>query len=926
MAKDAKSTKFVYLFGNKKADGNGGMKPLLGGKGANLAEMSRIGLPVPPGFTITTEVCTYYYANRRSYPKSLEPTVKDGMAFIEKIMGTRFGDTGAMPLLVSVRSGARDSMPGMMDTILNLGLNDQSVLALVKATKNERFAWDCYRRFIQMYGDVVMGVQKTAGEDHEPFEVVISALKQERYHEDIEDPKLNVKDLQEMVSRFKGLIKERTGKEFPQDPWKQLWGAVGAVFGSWNNDRAIVYRRKYHIPSEWGTAVNVQAMVYGNTGEHSGSGVAFTRDPATGEKIFYGEFLINAQGEDVVAGIRTPEPVVQLKGHMPDAFNELESIRQTLETHFKDVQDFEFTIQDGKVFMLQTRNGKRTGLAAVRFAIEMEKEKLIDWKTAIRRVPADQLDQVLAPIFDRKAVKAAKCIARGLPAGPGAASGRMYLNAARAVEAAARGEKVLLVRNETSPEDLRGMIAAEGILTAKGGVSSHAALVARQMGKVCVCGANALQIDYQAKTMTVDGATYKEGDFISINGTAGEVYPGELPAAASEIVQVLVEKTLDGKESQTYQMFQKLMDWCAKATRLAVRTNADTPAQAANAVAFGASGVGLCRTEHMFFEGNRIDAMREMILADSKDERRKALAKILPYQKGDFAGIFRELKGLPATIRFLDPPLHEFLPHDDAAQQDLANKIGVPVEKIKQRVKELHEFNPMLGFRGCRLGVVYPEISEMQSRAVFEAAAEVQKAGIKVKPEIMIPLVGFKRELDLQVELVHRVAKEVMDEQKVKLTYLVGTMIEIPRGALTADEIAETAQFFSFGTNDLTQTCLGMSRDDSGIFLGPYQEAEILKKNPFASIDQTGVGALMKTAVEKGRSTRPDIKLGICGEHGGDPESVKFCHRIGLAYVSCSPFRVPIARLAAAQAALEEADKAKKPAPARKAAKGRAKA
>ena len=888
------------------------MKPLLGGKGANLAEMSRIGLPVPPGFTVTTEVCTYYYENKKTYPKALDSQTKTGIAFIEKIMGTKFGDKSAMPLLVSVRSGARDSMPGMMDTILNLGLNDETVLALVEATKNERFAWDCYRRFIQMYGDVVMGVQKRPGEDHEPFEVVIHALKHERHDEDVEDTKLSVEDLKELVARFKALIKERTGKEFPQDPWKQLWGAVGAVFGSWMNDRAIVYRRKYNIPSEWGTAVNVQAMVYGNTGDNSGSGVAFTRDPATGEKVFYGEFLINAQGEDVVAGVRTPEPVAQLNNHLPEAFTELDNIRKTLEKHFKDVQDFEFTIQDGKVFMLQTRNGKRTGLAAVRFAIEMEKEKLIDWKTAIRRVPADQLDQVLAPIFDRKAVKDARCIAKGLPAGPGAASGKMYLNADRAVEAAAKGEKVLLVRNETSPEDLRGMIAAEGILTAKGGVSSHAALVARQMGKVCVCGAAALQIDYTARTMSVDGSTYNEGDFISINGTAGEVYPGALPTAASEVVQVLVEKSLAAKDSKTYQMFEKLMNWCSKVTRLQVRTNADTPEQTANAVAFGASGIGLCRTEHMFFEGDRIDAMREMILAENKDDRKAALAKLLPYQRDDFVGIFKELKGLPATIRFLDPPLHEFLPHDHAQQNDLAEKMGILVEKIAHRVKELHEFNPMLGFRGCRLGLVFPEISEMQARAVFEAAAEVQKSGTKVKPEIMIPLVGFKRELDLQVELVHRVAQEVMAEKKVKLTYLVGTMIEVPRGALTADEIAHTAEFFSFGTNDLTQTCLGMSRDDSGSFLPPYQELEIVKKNPFASIDQTGVGQLMKIAVEKGQTTRSDIKLGICGEHGGDPDSVKFCHRIGLTYVSCSPFRVPVARLAAAQAALEEESKAVK--------------
>jgi pyruvate,orthophosphate dikinase len=913
-AKALKASKYVYFFGNGKADGDGSMKPLLGGKGANLAEMSRIGLPVPPGFTITTEVCTYYYANKKTYPKALQTQEETGIAQIEKIMGTKFGDKAKMPLLVSVRSGARDSMPGMMDTILNLGLNDDTVLSLAAATKNERFAWDCYRRFIQMYGDVVMGVQKLPSEDHEPFEVVIDALKHERHHAEVEDTKLSVEDLKEMVVRFKALIRERTGKAFPNDPWKQLDGAVGAVFGSWMNDRAIVYRRKYNIPSEWGTAVNVQAMVYGNTGEQSGSGVAFTRDPASGEKVFYGEFLINAQGEDVVAGVRTPEPVAELKKHLPKPFAELEKVRMTLEKHFKDVQDFEFTIQDGKLFMLQTRNGKRTGLAAVRFAVEMEKEKLIDWKTAVMRVPADQLDQLLAPVFDRAAVKAAELIAKGLPAGPGAASGKIYLNADRAVTAAEKGETVLLVRNETSPEDLRGMIAAEGILTAKGGVSSHAALVARQMGKVCVCGAAALQIDYSARTVTVAGRVFSEGDYLSIDGTKGEVYPGQIKTAPSEIVQVLVDKSLKEKDSKTFGLYSQLMKWCEKATRMSVRTNADTPEQTANAVAFGATGIGLCRTEHMFFEGERIDAMREMILAENLDDRKKALAKLLPYQREDFVGIFKALNGYPATIRFLDPPLHEFLPHEAGAQEDLARKMGVPVERIKQRVKELHEFNPMLGFRGCRLGVVYNEISEMQARAVFEAAVEVQKKGIKANPEIMIPLVGFKKELDLQVELVRRVGKEVEKETKTKLKYLVGTMIEVPRGALTADEIAETAEFFSFGTNDLTQMALGMSRDDSGSFLPAYAELEIVKKNPFATIDQTGVGLLMEIAVAKGNKTRPGIKLGICGEHGGDPDSVKFCHRVGLTYVSCSPYRVPVARLAAAQAAIEEekAGKAKK--------------
>jgi pyruvate,orthophosphate dikinase len=900
-----KASKYVYYFGEGKADGNGTMKALLGGKGANLAEMTRINLPVPPGFTISTEVCTYFYAHKRTYPSALQAQIKEGIRRMERIIGTRFGDKSAMPLLVAVRSGARDSMPGMMDTILNLGLNDQTVLAVGKATKNERFAWDCYRRFIQMYGDVVMGVQKKPEEDHEPFETVIHELKHDRYSRDIDDTKLSVADLKELVARFKKLVKERTGKEFPNDPWAQLEGSISAVFGSWMNDRAVVYRRKYNIPSEWGTAVNVQAMVFGNTDSNSGSGVAFTRDPATGEKVFYGEFLINAQGEDVVAGVRTPEPVADLKKHLPEALVELERIRHLLESHFKDVQDFEFTIQDGKVFMLQTRNGKRTGVAAVKFACDMVHEKLIEWKTAVSRVPADQLDQVLAPVFDRAALKSAKAIATGLPAGPGAATGRVYFNADRAATAAAKGEKVLLVRVETSPEDLRGMIAAEGILTARGGVSSHAALVARQMGKVCVCGASALKIDYRAKTMTVDGTTYREGeDYLSIDGTSGTVYAGQLRNAPSEIIQGLLHRDKIARKSETYRNFTQLMDWCAKVTRMEVRTNADTPEQVENAIAFGATGVGLCRTEHMFFEGNRIDAMREMILAKKADDRQKALAKLLPYQKGDFVGIFKALQGQPATIRLLDPPLHEFLPQDHAAQTALAEKIGVSTDEIARRVHELHEQNPMLGHRGCRLGISFPEVTEMQARAIFEAAAEVQKSGTKVHPEVMIPLVGFSRELELQVEIVHRVAREVQAEQKIKINYLVGTMIEVPRGALTADEIAETAEFFSFGTNDLTQTALGMSRDDSGSFLPHYAELEIIKRNPFATIDQSGVGQLMRIAIEKGRRTRRSIKLGICGEHGGDPDSVKFCHRLGLDYVSCSPFRVPIARLAAAQAAL----------------------
>ena len=700
-------------------------------------------------------------------------------------------------------------------------------------------------------------------------------------------------------------MKERTAKQFPNDPWQQLEGSIGAVFGSWMNDRAIVYRRKYNIPQEWGTAVNVQAMVFGNTGTNSGSGVAFTRDPATGEKVFYGEFLINAQGEDVVAGVRTPEPVADLQKHLPKALIELERIRKVLESHFKDVQDFEFTIQDGKVFMLQTRNGKRTGVAAVKFACDMVRERLIDWRTAIHRVPADQLDQVLAPVFDRAAVKNAKAIATGLPAGPGAATGRIYYNADRAAAAAAKGEKVLLVRVETSPEDLRGMIAAEGILTARGGVSSHAALVARQMGKVCVCGAAALEIDYRAKTMKVDGQVFREGeDYLSIDGTSGTVYAGQLPTGESEIIQGLLHGDKTAQKTETYRNFTQLMDWCAKVARMNVRTNADTPEQVRNAVSFGANGIGLCRTEHMFFEGDRIDAMREMILARKVDDRQKALAKLLPYQKGDFIGIFKALKGNPATIRLLDPPLHEFLPQDSGAQSALADKIGVSRDELARRVHELHECNPMLGHRGCRLGISFPEVTEMQARAIFEAAAEVQKSGTKVMPEVMIPLVGFDKEFEHQAEIVRRVADLVQAEKKLKLHSPVSTMIEVPRGALTADAIANTAEFFSFGTNDLTQTALGMSRDDSGSFLPQYAELEIVKRNPFATIDQNGVGELMRIAVEKGRKTRANIKLGICGEHGGDPDSVKFCDRLGLDYVSCSPFRVPIARLAAAQAAL----------------------
>tara|TARA_B100000745_G_scaffold121522_1_gene78733 strand:- start:1479 stop:4190 length:2712 start_codon:yes stop_codon:yes gene_type:complete len=898
-----KATKYVYHFG-KKTDGNGKMKALLGGKGANLAEMTRIGLPVPPGCTITTEVCTYYNDHKKSYPKVLQKQMEDGIARMERQLGQKFGDK-KNPLLLSVRSGARESMPGMMDTILNLGLNDETVEALAKSSGNARFAWDSYRRFIQMYGDVVMGVQKLPTEDEEPFEILIEQVKKKllgNAHAD--DTDLSAENLQVLVAEFKKLVKSRTGKAFPNDPWDQLRGSVGAVFSSWMNDRAIVYRRKYNIPVEWGTAVNVQSMVFGNTGDNSGSGVAFTRDPATGENVFWGEFMMNAQGEDVVAGVRTPDPVADLKKVLPSAHKELLRICKVLEKHFRDVQDFEFTIEEEKVFMLQTRNGKRTGLAAVRIACEMVKEKLISWKDAVKRIPADDLDQLLAPVFDQAAVKKVKTIAKGLPAGPGAATGKVYFNADRAEAAKAKGEEVLLVRLETSPEDLRGMIAANGILTARGGVSSHAALVARQMGKICVCGAAGVQINYAKRTMKIGKTNFKEGDFLSIDGTSGEIYAGEVKTAPSEVVQGLLENKAAAKRSRTYKNFTQIMTWCAKAAKMQVRTNADSPDQVKNAIAFGATGVGLCRTEHMFFEGDRIDAVRQMILADNEAARRKAIKKLLPYQRKDFEGIFKALNGLPGTIRLLDPPLHEFLPHDAKQIADLAKKLKVKPSEIKQRVDELHEFNPMLGHRGCRLAISYPEIAEMQVRAIFEAAANMQKKKIKVNPEIMVPLVGFKKELELQTEIVRRVAKEVSKEKGVKLKYLVGTMIEVPRGALTADEVAEVAEFFSFGTNDLTQMTMGMSRDDSGSFLPNYEEEEIVTNNPFAVIDQTGVGQLMEIAVTKGRSTRKNIKLGICGEHGGEPSSVKFCHSLGLNYVSCSPFRVPVARLAAAQAAL----------------------
>ncbi len=904
----------IYYFGKSKTDGAGDMKALLGGKGANLAQMTKIGLPVPPGFTITTECCVHYYKNGKKHPEGLDVDLKKAVSWLEKETGKKFGDP-KNPLLVSVRSGARDSMPGMMDTILNLGLNDDTTEGLKKATANGRFAWDSYRRFLQMYGDVVMGVQKRHENEHEPFEEVMHGLKEEVGVK--EDTDLSEEHLQELVSRYKKLIKERTGKTFPTDPMKQLEGAISAVFGSWMNERAILYRQKYRIPDEWGTAVNVQSMVFGNMGDDCATGVAFTRDPATGENVFYGEYLVNAQGEDVVAGVRTPLKIAEMAKDkiIGPAYKELVDVRKTLEKNFGDVQDFEFTIEKKKLYMLQTRNGKRTALAYVKIAHDMVKEKLMSPEHAVRSGDPEALNQLLQPIFDSKAYDKAKkdgrLMAVGLAAGPGAASGHVAFTAAKAEEFAAMKKSVVLARIETSPEDLRGMIASDGILTCRGGVSSHAALVARQMGKVCVAGAGDIEIDYHKGTLKCGNVTLREGDFISINGSTGEVFHGLIDTADSELKQVLVGKTMKPADSKVFQYYNHIMKLADKFRTLGISTNADQPDKVENAIAFGAEGIGLCRTEHMFFEGDRIIAVRKMILAENDADRKAALAQLLPYQQKDFEGIFRALNGLPACIRLLDPPLHEFLPQHDnkKGKEDVAKNLGVTVDQVERLVQELHESNPMLGFRGCRLGICRPEISEMQARAIFQAAAAVLKAGIKVKPEIMVPLVGFKKELDLQVEIIHRVAREVMKETGKKFAYSVGTMIEVPRGALTADEIAETAEFFSFGTNDLTQTALGMSRDDSGSFLPRYQDLEIIKANPFNSIDTTGVGQLMKIGVDKGRSTREDLKIGICGEHGGDPASVGFCHSIGLNYVSCSPFRVPIARLAAAQAAIKAAKK-----------------
>ena len=896
-----KTKKYIFAFG-AKTDGDARMREILGGKGANLAEMASIGLPVPPGFTISTEVCTYYYEHNKRYPSPLRNDIKSAIRDIESQLGKKFGER-CNPLLVSVRSGARDSMPGMMDTILNLGLNDNTVEGLAEFSKNPRFAWDCYRRFIQMYGDVVMGVQARSDEEEEPFHEIFDKLKKKVGARS--DTDLTTENLKELVKSYKALIKKRTQSAFPQDVVEQLWGAIGAVFSSWKNERAIIYRQQYGIPAEWGTAVNVQAMVFGNSGDTSGTGVAFTRDPANGEKIFYGEYLVNAQGEDVVAGVRTPEPIQDMANTMPKSFKDLERIRNKLERHFRDMQDFEFTIENGRLFILQTRNGKRTGLAAVRIAVEMQKERLMNQEAALLKIPAESIDSLLVPVFDPKALKAASIIGQGLPAGPGAATGRIVFSASSAEIETRRGNKVVLCRTETSPDDLKGMLLAQGILTSRGGVSSHAALVARQLGKVCVCGASDIVINYEKRTLSAGKIVLNEGDYISIDGSTGEIYEGMIENADSEVKRVL-EGGLKSTGSYTFDLFQTVMRWADRHRNLKIRTNADTPAMARQAVAFGAEGIGLCRTEHMFFDGDRIDYMRQMILAVDEVQRRAALKKLLPFQKKDFVGLFRAMDGRPVTIRLLDPPLHEFLPHDDVVRRQLAEKLDVPFDFVIERIKALHEENPMLGCRGCRLGILYPEITEMQTRAIFEAAAQILKGKkrIKVNPEIMIPLVGYKEELADQLRIVHQVAKEVMKVRKVRINYIVGTMVEVPRAAITADEIALEADFFSFGTNDLTQTTLGLSRDDMGLFYEEYQRKEIYHQNPFASLDQTGVGKLVSFAARKGRETKPSLKLGICGEHAGDPSSIDFCHNAGLNYVSCSPPRVPVARLAAAQAKL----------------------
>jgi len=922
--------KFVYFFGEGRAEGSADMKDLLGGKGANLAEMTNLGIPVPPGFTITTEVCIYFM-KKEKYPPGLKDEISGNLERVESIMGARFGDT-YNPLLVSVRSGARQSMPGMMDTVLNVGLNQDTLQGLIQKTGNPRFGWDAYRRFIQMYTNVVMGVPGSELE-----EVLDGFKKKKKVEKDLD---LTAEDWEELV----GLYKERLAQlevKFPEKPMDQLWGAIGAVFKSWNTPRAVTYRKLNNIPAEWGTACNVQAMVFGNMGERSATGVAFTRDPATGDPVFFGEWLPDAQGEDVVAGIRTPYPInkdrkkreedLSLEEYMPSAYNKLVGIYKKLERHYKDMQDIEFTIQEGKLWMLQTRTGKRTGFAAVRMAVDMVEEKLIDKEEALRRVEPNALVQMLAPIFDekekKKVVASGRFLAKGLNAGPGAATGRVVFSADDA-EKRAKKEKVLLVRIETSPEDIHGMAVATGILTARGGMTSHAALVARGMGKPCVVGVSALDINYKTRTMKVGNKTVKEGDWLSIDGTTGEVIAGQLKTYPSEVVQVLIEGKLKPGQSKVFQDFDRILQWADEKRRLGVRCNSDTPRDSEIGFKFGAAGIGLCRTEHMFFEGDRITAVRQMILAEDAEGRKKALEKILPMQRGDFEEIFKAMPGLPVNIRLLDPPLHEFLPQTPQEISTLARKMKVSPAKLKSRIAQLHEFNPMLGHRGCRLGITYPEIYDLQVRAIMEAAVEVKKKKkIEVFPEIMIPLVGHEKELSMIRERSEEIVKKILESAGMQIDYKIGTMVEVPRAVVAADKIAETAEFFSFGTNDLTQTTLGMSRDDAGAFLPEYVERGIYKQDPFNAIDREGVGEMMRIGIEKGRATKENLKIGICGEHGGEPSSVIFCHQLGLDYVSCSPYRVPVARMAAAHAVLqEEEEKRKEIEMARKRAKAKTKA
>ena len=895
----SKRTQYVFAFG-ERTDGNASMRDLLGGKGANLAEMARIGLPVPPGFTISTEVCRWYYERDGDYPPGFADTVRDQLAVLESAQGKRFG-AARDPLLVSVRSGARESMPGMMDTILNLGLNDETVQGLASTTGDARFAYDCYRRFIHMYAGIVLGVGAESESAADPFEEILDGVKREAGVE--ADADLDAKVLARLVVDYKNLVVDRLGEPFPQDVQDQLWGAIGAVFGSWTNERAIIYRQRYGIPRAWGTAVNVQAMVFGNRHGNSATGVAFTRDPANGERTLYGEYLLNAQGEDVVAGVRNPKPIAELATDMPDIYRKLQSVRDRLERHFQDMQDFEFTIDDERLYLLQTRNGKRTGLAAVRIAVDMHGEDLLDEPAALMKIPADSIDSLLAPTFESRALAEVSPIARGLPAGPGAASGRIVFTPEDADKLANSDERLILCRTKTSPEDLKGMLAADGILTTRGGVSSHAALVARQLGKVCVCGASDIVIDYAKRTMTTAGRVLRAGDAISLDGTTGAVYPGEIATSPSEVRRVLAGE-MKPEHSTWYGLYRTVMSWADAHRRIGVRANADTPAMAKDAARYGAEGIGLCRTEHMFFESNRIDGMRQMILAGDEGERRTALAELLPYQRDDFESLFLAMAGRPVTIRLLDPPLHEFLPAEPEVRRALAEKLGLPARLVEERVDNLTEVNPMLGWRGCRLGILYPEITETQARAIFEAAIAATDKGTPVRPEIMVPLVGFREELADQAAIIRRVAAEVTQRSGTMVDYQVGTMIEVPRAALTADDIARDADFFSFGTNDLTQMTLGLSRDDMGSFFDRYLEKEIYAANPFARIDEPGVGRLIREAVRLGRSTRPDLKIGICGEHGGDPASIAFCEKAGLDYVSCSPLRVPVARVAAAQATL----------------------